>query len=369
MSVWRYAAALVAVLVLELPAAGQSVQKYTFDENEGGWTVFGQGGSVKVTTEASEVKVGKGALKYDYNVAKGDLSFAIVPTVGGALSKTKSVRLWLRTSVSTPVFLVLAESGGGRYAAGFSCSKNQWTRVEVPVADFILMEGKDDPKDPNGKLDIDQVENAGFFDFGQYFAQADEALAGLLGIQMGPRSMLIDDFEATEEAVPSSYGSAAGEVTLDTFATPHLAWFTVGGVVATKASAAPLQGAGLKVDYRQAPGKIAAFARQIPGAKLAGMKKLSFAAASAKPTSMVVQLEEHGGGKYNAVVSLDGASTPQNILLSLSDFSPSDDSKDTNDKLDITEVRQIIFIDLAGLTGGVDQDNTVWVNKIKFTAG
>jgi hypothetical protein len=365
----RFLPALSILLALGAPAFGQSVQKYTFDENEGGWTVFGQGGSVAVTTAAADVKAGKGALKYAYNVQKGDISFALVPTPGGALAKAKSVKFWVRTSETTPVFLILAEAGGGRYAAGVSCSKGQWNRVEIPVTDFGLMEGNDDPKDPNGKLDLDQVENAGFFDFGQFFAQADEALAGLLGIQQGPRTMLLDEFEVSEEAAPSSYASAAGEFTVDTFATPHLAWFGVGGAELAKGTGAPLAGTSLKVVYRQAPGKLSAFARQLPGAKLAGMKKLTFAAASAKPTSVVVQLEEHGGGKYNAVVALDGASTPQSVSLSLSDFSPADDSKDANDKLDIAEVRQIVFIDLAGIMGGVDQDNTVWVNKIKFTAG
>jgi hypothetical protein len=102
----------------------------------------------------------------------------------------------------------------------------------------------------------------------------------------------------------------------------------------------------------------------IPQGSLAGTTKLLLRAASEKPTTLFVQVEEAGGGKYNGFVSLDGSKKPTDVTLSFSDLQPADDSKDTNGKLDLAEVKQLVLADGGFLAGGTGR-NTIWLANIR----
>src|SRR5258708_39855702 len=82
---------------------GASLPKTLFEENEGGWIVFGQDSKVSVTHDAANVKEGKGALQYNYNIVKGSAGALALPTPDAALTKMKSLKFWIRTDHTTPV--------------------------------------------------------------------------------------------------------------------------------------------------------------------------------------------------------------------------------------------------------------------------
>src|SRR5258708_31614333 len=206
-----------AVLVeLSLAAAsgqgqGASLPKTTFEENEGGWIVFGQDAKVSVTHDAANVKEGKGALQYNYNIAKGIMGALALPTPSGALTKMKSMKFWIKTDHTTPVAVFMQEKDGGRYTSGFTAEQDKWQRVELSASDFHLSQGPMDPKDPNDKLDLDKVENIGIGDFGQFLIQADPNLAGLFNIKPGPHTLYVDDFQVTEDTLTDSSPTSGGE--------------------------------------------------------------------------------------------------------------------------------------------------------------
>ena len=57
----------------------EPIIRTTFEEGLGTWTTFGNGAAVSITHEPLEVKEGKGALKFKYEVNMGDLEYSCFP--------------------------------------------------------------------------------------------------------------------------------------------------------------------------------------------------------------------------------------------------------------------------------------------------
>lgn len=338
----------------------------TFEDGVGGWAGLGTTAKVAPTNEAASVHGGKGALRFDYAVAKGQLNALLLPTPGGKLAGAKSFDFWVKADHAAPLILMLSEKGGGHYTALFTAPAGQWQQVTLAPADFTLGESKDDPKDPDGRLDLEQVEAVGVFDFSQLFAQADAALATALGIQTGPRSLLLDDFSVSAAPAAPADPKADASV-IESFAHPQLAWAGLGGVTLSR-DTKTLGGPALQAAYRPEAGRIIGILRPLAPGALARRTRLTFSLASAKPTTLLVHLEERGGGKYNSLLEAKGGSTAQTVGVAVADFRAGDDSQDVNGKLDMDQVNQFAVLDLSGLLGdpgaGGGADNTVWIGAI-----
>ncbi len=353
------------------PAQTAPILKHTFEENENGWISGTPTGTVSLTHDAKNVKAGKGALQFGYGVRKGELNVLTLPIPDGALAKAKALRFWIKTDKASPIGLSLNEKDGGHYFAAFSVPKDKWQLVELAPADFALGEGPNDPKDPNNKLDMDKVESVGLVDVAQFFANLEGDFAKLLNIGEGAHTLYLDEFTITDEVLPKTYTSADGEVRLDTFARPQLAWMAIGDVQVSRVEGKPLEGAGMQAKYHQsplkggAPASIAGFVKAIPVGILTGATKLIFSAASLKPAKLIVQLEEKSGGKYNTTIDLPGGPDRAEFSASLAELTAAQDSKDDNDKLDLDQVKQLVIIDVTGWFGGADTDNTLWLNNFR----
>jgi hypothetical protein len=368
---WRYGWFMIGVALPAATYGGSApLVHHTFEEGVSGWTAMGTNSKVALTREAAYVKEGKAALQFDYAVGKGEMGALMLPTSDGALAKTKSFHFWVRADHTTTLAVALQEKQGGRYSALFMAPKDGWQQVELALSDFILGEGKDDPKDPDNQLDLDQVEGVGITDLAQVFAQIeDDTLRELLGGQPGSHTLYLDDFAVSDEALPEAATAADGEVRLDRFDRPQLQWLAVGDVLLSAVRGAGLGEAraesGLKAEYRQGPGKIAGLVRHLPHGKLSGMERVMLDVASARPTEIVVQVEEKSGGKYNKQVSIPGDSKVQKLSLAFSEFTASGDSKDDNARLDLDQVTQILILDLSGFTGVEEGDNTLRVSNLR----
>src|SRR5207245_193712 len=135
--------------------------------------------------------------------------------------------------------------------------------------------------DPDGKLDLDQVEGIGIVDLGMFFAQADNGeMSALFGIKLGPCTAYIDDFTVTNEPLLPTSSSLNGDFRIDTFLRPQSSWVGVGVLGVSVASGKPLDAKGIKIDYHQTPMKPAGVFRAVQRGKLAGASKLVFDAAS-----------------------------------------------------------------------------------------
>ncbi len=366
---WMAAGLLIAAVggaLTQTPAA--PILQQTFEDEAGGWVGMGTTAKVTLTTEAANVKAGKSALKFDYGIKKGETNLLILPIADSKLSKMQSLSFWVKANHSAPLVIALGEKDGGRYCAAFTVPKDKWQRVELTPADFILNVGKDDPKDPDGKLDLDKVENVGIVDFGQIFVQSDDAnFLKLFHVQTGDQTLYVDDFTVSETKLSEPAATSKDDYRFDTFARPQVSWLGVGEAQISRVTGKPLEGAGLQTTYHQAPGTVMGILRAVKGGELAGRTQLRFTAATAKATTIIVQLEESDGGKYNASVELPGNSEKKDFTLALADLSVASDSKDDNTKLDLDKVTQILFIDASGLTGATDQDNTLWLNNLRAT--
>jgi hypothetical protein len=365
----------LAATILGCGAALASVRqdapllKTNFETDAGGWTAFGANATVAVTSDAGVAKEGKQALKFEYNIAKGDTSMLVMPNVLGKLKGAKGITFWAKAADTTSLMFILQEKDGGRYTASANLPKDQWQRVEFSIGDFSLNEGPGDPKDPNKKLDLDQVEALSIGDFGMFLAQVDNPeFAKLLNITTGKRALLLDDLSVVSSDSTPSIITKPDEVEIDTFSSPQVGMIAVGKTTVAHAQGGPLGAKSLMVTYRQSPQSIMGFGKGFNSGILAKMTRLVMKGASTKPMQFTVQLEEYGGGKWNGTIELPGAMQSKDINLKFEDFSEADDSKDDNKKLDLDKVNRIFFIDLTGLITQVDQENTLWISGLKVLA-
>ncbi len=338
----------------------------TFETDAGNWTGMGDSGKVSITHDAAHVKEGKGALQFDYAVKKNEINVLIFPTPGAALEKMKSLHFWMYADYTTTMLVSLQEKDGGRFATTFHVKGGVWQEVRLGYSDFLLGDEKDDPKDANGKLDLDKVEGIGIADYGQLFAQSEDAnLVTLLNVQKGPHTLYMDDFTVSTETIAPELPATAKERSLDTLSRPQLSWIPIGDVKLSAATGKPLTGSSLKADYHQAPGKAIGFVKRFQRGTLKGMDQLTFTAAATKPTKLVVQLEQIGGGKYRTIIDVPGNSEVKELVLPFANFEMADDSGDRNGHFTADQVNQLVILDASGIVDGSDTDNTFWITKLR----
>lgn len=339
--------------------------KQTFKDSQGGWVTFGPTAMLSLTHDSPVVAPGEGALKFGYGVSKGEINALAFPVQLGTITRAKSIKFRVRTDTTTVMAVMLQEQDGGRYVATFLAPKDAWQPIELATEDFKLSDGKDDPKDPDGKLDMDRVSGITVVDLAEMFAQSDNtALNTLIGVRSGSHTLYVDDFTVGVDPIPTTVSTANGEVTLDTFAHPQLAWFGIGGMVLERSTGKPLDGMALKCVYHQTPNQISALVHGIAAGTLTGTRSLSMDFASIQPCKLLVQLEETDGEKFNALIDLPGGSEPKNINLPFSAFKVADDSTDPNGKLDVAKVKTLLVIDSSGPLQQADHDNTLWLNQV-----
>jgi hypothetical protein len=350
----------------QTPPAAAPLLHHAFETDTAEWVGIGNTAKISVTHDAARVRAGKGALLFDYAANKGEVNVLALPTPDGMLTKMKSLHFWLRSDYPTVFAVSLQEKEGGRYTAIFSVEGSSWQEVKLEPADFVLTENKDDPKDPDGKLDLDKIENIGLGDYGQAFVQSDDPnLQTLLHGQKGPHSLTLDDFTVSAEPLSPVSPSNQKERLLDTPSRPQLAWIRAGEIKIMPSIGKPLVGAALRADYHQGPGKIAGLLKPVPRGCLKGMDQIVFTAAATKPSKLVVQLEQVGGGKYRTIVDVPGNSEVKEFALPLSGFTMTEDSGDRNGHLLPDQVNQIVIIDASGLVDGADADTTLWINRLR----
>ncbi|MDF2440121.1 MAG: hypothetical protein JWN98_1105 [Abditibacteriota bacterium] len=351
------------------PAAG--MLNMTFEDNRTGFIAFGEGAKVGINRDAAFVRNGNAALQFDYSINKSGFQAMLMPTVGG-LATMESLKFWIRADHTSPMAVALQEGeAGARYIAIFTTPKDTWQQVELAPEDFHLMDDANAPKDPNNKLDLDQVMFVAIGDFGQFLLALSEAapapFAGAFNVQAGAHALHIDDFTIDTRPLPRPV-LQDGEAPIDLFAHPQLAWVGIGGVHLQRTEA-PLQGRpvpGMKIGYQQVPNKMAAVFTRIGKGRLSGAGSVKLQLSSERATTLAIQLEEAGGGKYYATVDAKGGAEVQSVEIGFDNFKESDDSKDQNHQLNPEQVQQLLVIDAATFLGQAEnKGNTLWLGNLR----
>ncbi|MFQ6083966.1 MAG: hypothetical protein ACE5WD_11515 [Candidatus Aminicenantia bacterium] len=129
---------------------------FSFDQDLKGWsTIFTDIGSLSVTNDPENIKQGKGALEFSYELKKD--KFLAVFTKGVDLSQMKKISFWLKTDEPSIIVIGIKERDKSEYNYLVQTGKEKWVKVEIKPEQFNL---SDDSNDENNKLDIDQLDGS-----------------------------------------------------------------------------------------------------------------------------------------------------------------------------------------------------------------
>jgi hypothetical protein len=334
----------------------------TFDKDASGWTAMGDGAEVRTTRDAARVRTGHAALEFSYEIAPKRFAGAVLGAPV-SIGRMGSLRFWARSDHNTALGVLLSEKkpGGGNYAAWFWAPANAWQAIELSPADFTVTDGPKDPVDPDGKLDLDQVEGIAVFDLAQYFSQWPPNPGLPLGVaaQSGRHSLLVDSFEVSGDA-PQRAAAAAGTVPIDLPGRGFLQWVAP-GEMELKPSAAdgPLGAGALQASYQPVDGRIEILVRRVANAPLAQAKRLVFDVASEREATLLVVLEmtQPGGGagpRFTMPVYPPGGREVFHVDLKLEDFQGAG-------QFDPARWRTLAILDMTGADGG---PNTLWIGNV-----
>lgn len=351
---------LTSVLLLGLvgqPAAPQppttALVRHDFSMSDDGW--LGLGEIAKVSRTAPPAPT----LHFEYMVGKDTLGALVHTFEPGALKGAQRLHFSAKTDTDTVLAVLIQEKGGGRFSATATLPKNVWQEIEFSPSELALARDKGDPGDANGKLDTDLIESVSIIDLHEFFIRTADGPAKALfpGIVAGPRELWLKEFSVGTAALP-----APG---LDGLARPQLSWIGVGGadLKRTAAAKSPLTATSVEAAYQVGSGKVAGIFHALVSGALAEKTGLTLSVAVLKSATFLVQLEDDQGGKFNTTIEVPGVRSARKLTLPLADFKPDNDSK--RDKLDAGRVKQILILDISGLTESVEQNNTLWLANLE----
>jgi hypothetical protein len=327
--------------------------------------------NLHVTHDPALVRNGKGSLAIEYEASGSKPALFLLP-VSSSLAGMKSLSMWLRADKATATAIFLNEKEGGRYAALVWLDPLVWQRIELTPEDFTLATGPGDPKDPDGKLDLDQIQAVGILDVSQIFnaALAESQAPIALEAHSGPQKLLVDDFEVSTDA-PSWYKLRKPWV-MDDFSHPCLSWLTLGGAdLSLDTSGRVIPGNSLKATYQQEPEHFVVMVHQLPPMDLRGATHIAFDIASEKSATIVLSLEELSPGKsqgprYGTNVEISGGGKPAHREVAISSLELDENgAPDPNKKLDLDQLKSITFVDITAAFTQEEAVNTIHVANVE----
>ena len=386
---------LIGVLLLgsltEIAFAQAPLLKDDFETEKLEWAGLGTSAKVERVTGAGKTKGGAGALQFRYRVegkksattkpetteaaeikkdkpqptAPFDILFRAVSV--GQLAKMNALKFSVKTEIDTPLVVTMTEKDGGRYLTMLWIPKGEWQEVTVTPDECWLADDKDDPKDPDGKLDPDKIENIALADLSCVFAPELSAQENggipVSSLHLGEHTILIDDFMVSGG---SPLTPKRDELAIDPFNQDLLRWFALGDVQMRLDKASPLKTPAFRADYKQGDGGYVLFVKNTRGMKATSADSLVLDLASTKSCRLIFMLEEKNGSKYSFTLAVPGDSEPYHRVVEFSEFAAAEGVKDDNDRLDPLQVKTLTITDVLGAYGIAKQKNTLWIGPIRL---
>ena len=326
---------------------------------DGEWIAFGQNAVVH--------RAGKTAT-LDYTVAPGQLGMAILQVGEGKLAGMTHLQFRVKTDVATILAVMLSEKKpGGDYTALFWSPKDQWQQIDLVPADFTINDGPKDAKDPDGRLDVDQVQSIALLDGGQFFSQLPRDQSPIAVMQLaGDHKLAWEDYRVVTEPAQAQ----ARAIVIDDFHRGFLPWITPGGGdLALSKSGNPLGKPALEFRYEQGGAKLAVLMHPLGQLDLTGMKELSFDVSSAREAHVLITLEKQKvdgrAPRYNHDFTVAAGQTGH-MSIPFSEFTLADDSPpDPAGHLELNQVRSLGLVDVGGMLEGAAGQNTLWIAEVK----
>jgi hypothetical protein len=352
--------------------AGPPLIHQDFAQDASGWMSFGPSpATIKAIHDPLTVRNGKGALSVEYEGSAAKPAILALPVPHG-LAGMKSLRAGLMVDSPTAAAIFLSEKEGGRYSAVVWLEPHVWEQVELTPDDFILGTSPADPKDPDGKLDLDQINAVGILDLSQVFPGmfGDTNAPLAIDLHSGKHKLLMDDFEIGTDS-PSWYKPRTA-LEIDRFVHPSLLWFTLGGAdLKLDTDGKVIPGNSLEATYQQSAERFVVIPHELPPMDLSKATHLAFDIASEKPSTIIFAFEEVAPGKergprYSANVEVDGGGKPAHREVALSSFAlDQNGAPDPGGKLDRTKLKSISLVDITAAITGQEAVNTIHLANLQ----
>jgi hypothetical protein len=329
-----------------------------FEDQLGGWSTVGPGASLHLVNGPAQAHAGHGALAFSYELKPRQVSAAVLPATG-ELARMQGLRFWLKIDHASAVAVLLSERKpeGGNYTAWVWAQANVWQQVRLTPSDFILSDGPNDPKDADGKLDLDQLQGIGVFDLAAFFPTLSAA---------GPdhsvtHTLWIDDFEA----IAGAPAVAAG-MRIDGFDRGMLGWIPTAGAELKLVAGAenPLREPAMLASYEQTEAPFPSFVRRLGNFDLSKATRLEFDIASEKEGTIAIGLElkkpgAAQGPRFNLPIYPPGEREVFHVSIKLEDFEGAG-------KLDPAQLKTLILTDASAAGNGNSGKNTIWIGNLEF---
>jgi hypothetical protein len=313
------------------------------DNLTGRFTAMGAGTAAQISA---------GVLTLTYPIEAKHFA-AAVTAAPPSMARMRRIRLRVKSDHSTAIAVLLREKPpGGNYTAAFWAPAGTWQQVELTTADFTLSDGPQDPRDPDGKLDLDSIAAIGVLDVAQIFLALPEDSEVPLTVDRaaGQHTLLIDNFEVIAGG-PAEKPLRTGAI--DAFDRGFLQWLTPGGLdLKCSASGNPLGAAALEITSREPEGTVALVTRRISNLNLSGISRLAFDVASEQEATIVLSLEQRDGKRFNLTVYPPGAKEIFHVTLRLQDF-------EGPGRIDAAQLKTLSIGDLTG------QGNKMWIANLR----
>jgi hypothetical protein len=281
------------------------------------WITAGPGASV----ENSD-----GGFTFRYEAGATQHALAALPGHGADFASMKSLRFEIKTDSPFAVSFVLAEKkpDGGNYSAVIWSNGDTWQPVILAPGDFSLNDGANDPVDKDGKLDLDQVENAALTDLSQYLGGMAHNSQVYAEPHQGPHVISIRNFRVSGEEAPADR--------------PQSSWFSPGGATFEQDHGA------LIIRYKEEPDRWTTFNRLIPPHDFTGATHLSMDIQSDHDVQLVISIRERRTGatepaRYNTDFFVPAGTAPEHRDLALSAF---------EGPLNLKAIQSIAILDVSG---------------------
>jgi hypothetical protein len=316
---------------------------------QAGWQAMGAGASLQTAEGISTLR---------YEIKRGQLAAAVMPVPAG-LASMRAVRLRVRSDHDTPLAVLLTERGGGRYTAIFWSAANLWQQIELTPGDFALSDGPNDPPDPDGKLDLADVQAIALVDVAQVIAAAPDNsdFPAIIERRSGLHSLSVENPEILEGALAPPRAGV-----IDTFDRPLLSWMTMGGMSLQRSGAdSPLHEPALQVSYVEKDDGFGILSRPLAALDLSGATALEFDIASDQEITLTIGFELSDKKRYNTTVYPPGKREVFHVKQRLSDFAGPG-------TLDPAKLKSLSLVDVSSVMGGAAAEkNTFWIGNIRVT--
>ena len=326
--------------------------------------------------EAENIHGGTAALEMWYfqravepeNMDQG-IPGALAMPLTATYPELRAVSFALRSALSTPIGVSLMEGDDGpRYTGLVYSNQGDWQQYTLGLDDFQF--DINGPEDPDGRLTPENISAVAFIDMGGFFRKMTEESGMFYVPDPGEQTLWLDDLEFLSKA-PAAPDLEEGIVPLIDYKLPLMGAVIAGGdEVSLQVDGEPDADRPVKADYVIPEQTLFAMIHSVPPGKLVGIESLRLRLKVAKPTTLIVNLEEQGKpgdenkAAYNTTISLQPSEDLQDQTIPIAAFVLGEEHFDANGRLDLEHVRMIMIADVSAIMGQAQLEQTLWLDSL-----